>query len=409
MTSAAATPIDPLGALEQTVVARIREFEVGALLDVLASIGYGPDELEFRAHASNGPQPALLHAIAFPDPQERAHGRARVVITVNLGLLSCRSPLPTYFRRFLQDMDTRDPVLELVHVLDRSLLRSRLTSDRPERILADWERVRLDLVEVFGLDSPIGLTWLFRQVFPELAVGVRRIFDDRKVPYDGATLGISQLGECSFGDFARVGVHEMEVTLVCADTIYRGTTPWVREGDRRLRTTVFPLLDEVCLNLTVLFVLLDHGEGARLGPGNYVGHHPMWRPGLGVALPPTRVEVYRGALPRHEPDTAHLEQILASELADSLTVTRAAHAPAPTLGRTVSLSLVHRAPRERPHVYQVTVRWGSRAWDLDEPHAIGLRCDDVPKTRLSRSIHPRLWARLRDAARAALTTRTIED
>lgn len=408
MTSAAATPIDPLGALESAVVARIREFEVGALLDVLASIGYGPDELEFRAHAANGPRPTLLHAITFPDPQARAHGHARVVITVNLGLLSSRSPLPTYFRRFLQDMDTRDPVLELLDVLDRSLLHARLTSERPERVLANWERVSQDLVEVFGLDSPIGLTWLFRQVFPELAVRVRRIFDDRSIPYDGATLGTSQLGECSFGDFARVGVHEMEVTLVCADAIYSGATPWIREGDRRLRSTVFPLLDEVCLNLTVVFVLLDHGEGARLGPRNYAGHHPMWRPGLGVPLPPSRVEVYRGALPRHEPDTSHLEQILASSLAASLTVTGVAPAPAHTLGRSVALSLIHRAPRERPHVYQVTVRWGSRAWDLDEPHAISLRCDDVPKTRLSRSAHPRLWARLRDAARAALTTPTSE-
>lgn len=406
MTPAVPTPSSPLHALEQTVFARIRDFEVGALLDVLASIGYGPDELEFRAHAANGPQPTLLHAISFPAPQERARGGARVVIIVNLGLLSCRSPLPTYFRRFLEDMDTRDPVLELIDVLDRSLLHTRLTSDRA---LASWDRVRLDLVELFGLDSPIGLTWLFRQVFPELGLRVRRIFDDREVPYDGATLGISQLGECSFGDFARVGIHDMEITLHCDDAFYRGDTPWIHEGDRRLRSSVFPLLDEVCLTLTVVFVLLDHGDGARLGPPSRSGHNPMWRPSPGTTMPPSRVEVYRGALPRHEPDSAHLEQILAGELAATLTVTPAAPAPDEILGQTVTLSLIHHAPGERPHTYQVTVRWGSRAWEVDEPHAITLRCEDVPKTALTRAHHPRLWARLRDAAHTTLISSMTDD
>jgi hypothetical protein len=404
MTSAALTALDRLTTLERTVVARIREFEVGALLDLLGSIGYGPGEIEFRAHAANGPQPALLHAIAFPDRDERARGPAKVVITVNLGLLSCRSPLPTYFQRFFQDMDTRDPMIELIDVLDRSLLHTRLTSDRPERLFAGWDRVRRDLLQVFGLDSPIGLTWLFRQVFPELALRVRRTCNEHMIPYDGATLGTSQLGECSFGDFARVGVHDMEVTLYCEEAIFRGTTPWIREGDRRLRSSVFPLLDEVCLTLTVVFVLLDHGEGARLGPTSYAGHNPMWRPGLGVKLPASRVEVYRGALPRHEPNTDDLERVLAGEIAASLTIAACvAIDDAEKLGRVVELSLVYRAPGQRAHKYQVTVRWGSRSWERDDPHAIGLCCDDVPKTSPSRADHPRLWARLRDEAHASIT------
>ncbi|MCY1059603.1 hypothetical protein [Nannocystis sp. SCPEA4] len=285
--------LDRLAAIEQAVVARIREFELGALLDLLAAIGYGPGELEFRAHLASGPQPSLLHAIAFPAASPRAHDPAKVVITVNLGLLSCRSPLPTYFLRFLRHMDTRDPVLELIEVLDRSLLHARLTSVRPEHRLGEWHGIRRDLLRVFGLDSPIGLTWLFRQVFPELGVRVRRIQDEHRVPYDGATLGSSRMGECSFGDVAHVGMHDMEVTLLCEDAIYRGTTPWVQEGDRRLRSAVFPLLDEVCVTLTVAFVLLGHGEGAHLGPGSYAGYNPMLGPVVEPTLAPSRIKIHR--------------------------------------------------------------------------------------------------------------------
>src|SRR5690606_18340995 len=121
-------------------------------------------------------------------------------------------------------------------------------------------------------------------------VRVRRIGDAHSIPYQGARLGESKLGACSFGDRTRVGVHDMEITLLCEDAIYQAGVPWLREGARRLRTTVFPVLDEICMTLTVAFVLLDPGEGARIGPPSAAGYDPMLRPGVLLQLPPARIE-----------------------------------------------------------------------------------------------------------------------
>lgn len=414
---------DRLSALEQEIRRRIREFEVPALLDLLASMGHGPGDIQFRAHRASGPQPTLLHAIEFPPRSELAPAAARVIVTVNLGLLSCRSPLPSYFQRFFQNVDTYDPVTELLEVLDRSLLHTRLAWDRRERSVARWDMTRRNFLRIFGLDSPLGLDWLFRRVFPELGVEVRRTSDEYRVPYDGATLGRSKLGECTFGAIARVGVHDLEVLLVCESALYREEEPWVLEGDRRLRSVVFPLLDEVCMTLTVVFILLDRGvgvrlkgrdEAAQLGPPGHVGYDPLTRPEqpgshrrptkrhrAHATPPPSRIELYRGALPRHEPDSDALEQVLAEEPMTALSVDQAGTCfAADTVGQAVELAPVYHRRGELTHRYRATIHWGARAWHHDDPHGIRLACEGIPKMSPSPHDHPRLWAWLRDRARA---------
>jgi len=399
---------DRLAEIEQKIVERIRDFEVTALLELLASIGHGPVDIAFRAHHASGPQPTLLHAIEFP-PRLPGLTAARVLITVNLGLLSCRSPLPSYFQRLLRDVETADPLIEMIDVLDRSLLHTRLTWDRRERSVATWDMTRRNFLRVFGLDSPLGLDWLFRRVFPELGVQVRRISDEYRMDFDGATLGSSKLGACTFGAVARVGVHDMEVLLVCEGALYRGDMPWVREGDRRLRSFVFPLLDEVCMTLSVVFVLLDRGDGAQLGPKGRIGYNPIWRPGEpGLALPPCRVELYRGALPRDEPDSDALERALADAPATALTTdaTLARFSDDTAIGLAVELS-VHHPNGGLEYRYRGAIHWGARAWHHDQPHAIRLTCEDVPKTSPSAHEHPRLWAWLRDQARTWLANSLV--
>lgn len=397
-----------LDTLEALISSRIREFQVCALLDLLESIGYAPEDVEFRGHRARGPQPTLIHTITFPARVEPERAGGKVVVSVNLGLLSCRSPLPTYFQRFFNDIDSHDAVLELLHTLDRSLLQTRLARERPERAIADWPQTQRDFLRVFGLDAPIGLSWLFRTVFPELGVVVRRITNDYAIPFVGAMLGVSELGACSFGDRTNIGVHDMEVTLICEDAEYADATPWIAEGNRRLRTVVFPLLDEICMMLTVVFVLMDRGTSAHVSPRSYAGYDPMW-PDEAIGRPPdppTRIELYRGALPRLEPDTQVLEHFLGHELRACVSVPAGGHStPVPgVLGRAIELPVVCEVAPWR-HAYVATVHWSARAWYREEPHAIALTCEGVVKTSPTARAHPRLWTLLRDAGRARIADR----
>jgi hypothetical protein len=340
-------PARDLRSLQREICARARDFEIGPLLDLLATMGYRPGDVCFRGHLTKAPQPTLLHSIEFTDAEgtiagpapssgpsvelgsitelaaeapvgagrrgaevapaagaTRAGGpRSQVTVTVNLGLLSCRSPLPSYFQHLLRDAWIGEPLLELLQILDRSLLRARLTCDRPERLVARWDELASDLVRLHGLDSLVGLSWLFRHVFSDLPVTVTRTPEQLRVPYSSARLGSSKLGSACFGAVARIDVHDFQVTLRCEESLLRPGVPWLHEVERRLRTIVFPTLEPVCMNLTIVLELADNGAVAALSDG------PGPRPDsyLGVSPLGGRRVVYRGLLPRDQAGTDELE------------------------------------------------------------------------------------------------------
>ena len=449
-----AVPPRDLQALKRSICARARDFEIAPLLDLLATMGYRPGDVAFRGHITETPQPTLLHHIEFagadglegeiagpaPDPGSSLHlgsiaeltelaaapGAVRagspssqVTVTVNLGLLSCRSPLPSYFQQLLRDPAFHEPLLELLQIIDRNLLRARLTCDRPERIVGQWDEITRDLLRIHGLDSLVGLSWLFRHVFPELPATVQRTSQQLRVPYASARLGSSDLGSACLGAATRIDVHDFQITLRCEDAVMRPGVPWLHEVDRRLRTIVFPALDPVCMNLTVVLELGDRTAAMlhddRDPPrGSYLGQDSLGTPEAG-SLPPRRVVLYRGLLPRNQPDTDELERALAA--GERVTVTAPAHTEAPDdtrphgeLEQACELALTL-ALRGRDHRYQATVRWGVRAWFRDEPYAIELRSDHLAQAAPTARHHPQVWSLLRDEARQALaaelTTATL--
>lgn len=469
-------PPRDLRSIKQAICARARDFEIAPLLDLLATMGYRPGDVCFRGHVTAMPQPTLLHRIEFadvegviagpapgdepsvelgsiaelagdrtevallaaapsPPPRHRTGGQpAPVTVTVNLGLLSCRSPLPSYFQHLLSDPDLedlREPLVELLQLIDRNLLRARLTCDRPELVVGQWDEMTRNLLRIQSLDSLVGLSWLFRHVFPELPVMVERTSEQLKVPYLSARLGSSDLGSACLGALTRIDVHDFRVTLRCEESLLHAGVPWLNEADRRLRTIVFPVLDPVCMNLTVILELEDDRAVATLSDGDgpqrdsYLGVDPLGEPGTG-GLPrrgarqkrgPTRtVILYRGLLPRDQLDTDELEIALAAAQARVTVTAPARIGRAPTspgggddedaqrhddLDCYCELELAIELG-DRVHRLQATVRWGTRSWSGDDPYAIELRRDGLVQVAPTSRRHPQVWSLLRDRARQDL-------
>ena len=482
-----AVPPRDLPSLKRAICARARDFEIGSLLDLLATMGYRPDDVYFRGYLTETPQPTLVHHIEFTDaggtiagpdprvgpgldlgsfaeldagdadqnaaaapalagtmradhiaetwrptdppsqPRHRPAGGqpSQVTVMVNLGLLSCRSPLPSYFQHLLRDASFHEPLVELLQIIDRNLLRARLTGDRPERIVGQWDEITSDLLRIHSLDSLVGLSWLFRHVFPELPVRVQRTSEQLRVPYASARLGFSELGSACLGAVTRIDVHDFQVTLRSEESLLRPGVSWPSEADRRLRTIVFPALDPVCMNLTVVLELGDDRAVATLRDDrgqqhdSYLGLDPLGRPGAS-GLPVRRVVLYRGLLPRNQPDTDELERALAAQARVTVTAPTRASRPAPDsdtdtdtdaettqiygeLDRECELELALELGG-RVHRYQATVRWGVRAWFRDEPYAIELRCEHLTLAAPTPRQHPQVWNLLRDRARQSLAS-----
>ncbi len=99
---------------------------------------------------------------------------ACVVIHVTTGLFGAHSPLPSYFQALLQDEVLVESLGDLLHVLDDSLWRARVSNGHARRGLYPMSSIDADLADASVGTDPLYVDWLFRQVFPELRVVVER-------------------------------------------------------------------------------------------------------------------------------------------------------------------------------------------------------------------------------------------
>lgn len=268
----AVSPEAPLP-LEQRIRERIRSFDIPALLELLARMGYGEADIEYRSHRTNVHQGHLVHDIQFLPPP-----RKRVVLTVNVGLLSIQSLLPSFLLQALERQDT-DRMERFLGYFDHLLLRARFSGLHPERdasLMPGWEGTALHRLRLLRPTCPSTLHWLFSRIYPEAEISVRREVRRQQVSTTHMRLGTTTLGDSnSMGGFAYVPTGALEVAIHSNEPWCGTGTPWAVEAPRRLHTRVLPLLSEHSLLLTVLLVLRDHESHARIEKDSYLAYDPL--------------------------------------------------------------------------------------------------------------------------------------
>ncbi|RKH40465.1 hypothetical protein [Corallococcus sicarius] len=259
--------------VEERISERIRSFDVPALLDLLAKEGYGDAEVEFKSHRSTVSQQHLVHAIEFT-----RQPRKRVVITVNLGLLSVQTPLPSFLFQAMDRLE-HDAMADFLGYFDHLLLRTRFAGqfpDRDESLLPGWEHSTAHRLRLLRLACPSSLHWLFAKVFPEAEVVVRRETRRQRIESKGIRLGAAALGDGSaVGGFATVPTGGVEVRLFLNEPFSGAGIPWAVEARRRLNARIFPSLAETPLALAVILALRDQSSHARLQDGSHLGYEPL--------------------------------------------------------------------------------------------------------------------------------------
>lgn len=261
------------GPIERSIRERIRSFDVPALLEVLAASGYGDAELEYRSHRTTVHQSHLVHDIQFFH-----RPRKRVVITVNMGLLSAQSPLPSFLMRTMDQLD-HDRLERFIGYFDHMLLQERFSGLYPERssaLLPGWPEAAGDRLRLLRPTCPSTLHWLFCSVFPEAEISVRREVRQQKVPAREMRLGATALGEGdAMGGFAFVPSGGLEVRIYCNEPFSSSGIPWAVEARRRFETYLLPLLSEAMLMLTVILVLREHEGFLQLERESHLGYDPL--------------------------------------------------------------------------------------------------------------------------------------
>ena len=267
--------------IEAQIRARCREFDISAMLRVLERIGYEFVDIDFLGHLSASPQPSLIHDVVFLPPGSPA----KVNLVLNMGMVSCRSPLPSYFMELLHHVDTADALLELLAFIDCKLLAERVRSFFPERSMTGWSRVQRDLLDLTEFRSSSCVHSLFHHIFPELEVEVRRGGGDTMVPVSGTRIGAAVLGDCAFGTYVRAPSRGLRVTLHAWEMVSLASIPWRVEAERRMCEIVLPLLRETGMYLLVELILHEQGKYLQLDGESSIGYEPM----IGGPPGPSRV------------------------------------------------------------------------------------------------------------------------
>jgi hypothetical protein len=261
-------------ALEQRIRERIRGFDVPALLEVLTASGYGDAEIEYRSHRTTVHQSHLVHDIQFIHQP-----RKRVIITVNVGLLSAQSPLPSFLMRTMDQLD-HDRLERFIGYFDHLLLQDCFAGLYPERepeLLPGWPEAAEDRLRLLRPTSPSTLHWLFRKTFPEAEISVRREVRHQRVRAGEMRLGASALGEGdAMGGFASIATGGLEVKIHCDEPLSASGVPWAVEAQRRFEQQLRPLFSETVLMLTVFVVQRDQEGFLRFEPESHLGFDPLF-------------------------------------------------------------------------------------------------------------------------------------
>lgn len=259
-------------AVERKIAKRIHDFDLISLLQLLQFIGYQPEEIHFKSHLSTSSQPSLIHGIEFQDEPAR-----RVLITLNLGLLSAQSPLPSYFLKKLDAgyINTAS-FADFIGYFDHFLIKYYLENIYPEtnnNLFPDWEGTKGRYLQMLDLRSCSTLHWLLQLVFPELWIKVEKVALNRRMSTAHLRLGETVLGtDAIFGKKTVVPVRGRRLTLSSEFETTDPGEPWPREVKQRLNDLVFPILRTVGMDVEVVLVIRTQKTWAKLHSESYLGY-----------------------------------------------------------------------------------------------------------------------------------------
>ena len=281
-----------MGSLKEKISKAIHRFDFISLLSLLHMMGYHRDQIFFRSYHNLSSQPALLESIEFRDAPA-----PQVIVSVNLGLLSVQTPLPSYFFKKLdQGSIDAEAFTDFVAFFDQHLLKKFVLSVYPEinpEVFPDWKLAKIQFAGMLNLRSCTTLHWLFSLVFPELGVRVEKAIHSRSLETNDIVLGRSSLdGNCVFGKKTSVPVHGLRVALTGDDEHTALGVPWPREIRERMESMIFPLLKSVGIDIEVFLVIRSQKSWARLHTESFLGYDMI----KGGKVQNRRVPIYLGYL-----------------------------------------------------------------------------------------------------------------
>ena len=263
---------DKIKEIESKIQANKDKFDFISLLRLLNHIGYSNSRIRFRSYNSLVSQKGLIRKIEFKKKTEK-----RVVITLNFGLLGPQTPIPSYFQKMIDSgiMDV-NAFFQFINFFDHPLIEDFLQYAIPERnikLFPDWEKMKLNYINMLDLKSVTTVYWFLSLYFPELELRVDKMANKREITTTPFILGNAILGDTStFGDKTIIYAEGIKVTFFSEEEVNNQNVSWPMEIKKRLKHRVFPIFSLVGMDIKVMLVIKFQNTWAKLQPNSYLGY-----------------------------------------------------------------------------------------------------------------------------------------
>lgn len=274
------TPVTRREQLEAHLLRNAPLMDLASLLAVLHSIGYSPQDIEYRSHLTTLHQPSLVLGIEFRPVLADPRTSSVAVITLNMGLLAPQSPLPSYVFRYLATQH-RTSLSDFIGLCAHHLLRQVAESQAHSFLFAPQRRRSLvrQTLTLLGLTTPSTLHWLLEHAFPELEAEVSRSTQRIAMPARQITLGATNFGDgSSFGAQTFLQIPSLHIHL-WTDGLHSPTGDrWTREVPARLAAWLWPLFEQHSVYVEVELHIRHASDALTLGPSAQLGYQPFFSP-----------------------------------------------------------------------------------------------------------------------------------
>ncbi|TYT73912.1 hypothetical protein [Desulfobotulus mexicanus] len=263
-----------MASFEGRIRKRIRDCDALSLMRLLMHHGYKMDQIFFLGHPDSCSRETLFEDIRFFQKPY-----SHVLISVNMGLLSAQSPLPSYFFKRMES-HTLDALsfIQFIHYFDHFLLLNFFRSVYPEsdtRIYSDYQKGQRSTLQMLSLRSPVTLHWVMDAVFPELTVHVRKgtLKHHARLNASAFILGTAVFGRNAvLGGSLRQPARGLRVEMFTDSETAPCGLPWMQLINRRLEEIVFPVLGAVGVELEIFLVLSGKKNPVQLRSGASLGY-----------------------------------------------------------------------------------------------------------------------------------------
>lgn len=260
----------PVDACDASIAARAQRFELPALLRVLRRRGYADEAVWFES-VGNGPKSSgIIHSLRFEEQPRRA------IVRLNAGLLGTNGPLPSYFRRFADELADKRPLLAFLRFFDHVLLASRSYVAHPADGVARDSPLPRAYQIIGGARSPGRVHALIRAIVPELPLEVFPATLTRREPNEPARLGEARLdGTAVVGWSHRTAVAGLVARLSAEEEHDDRGRRWAEVVHDRCRHSLVPLVRRGAHPIEIRLRVDSYAGRARLERRPQLGVEPV--------------------------------------------------------------------------------------------------------------------------------------